>query len=253
MSAPTRGCTFVTGGSRGIGAAIVRALADPKRPLVFGYVREGERAHELLRALPKHVEARALQCDLTQQNEVEAAFAEIESRYGYVSVLVNNAGVHRDGLAVALSDEDWGRVLDLNLSAAFRTCRRAALGMTRARHGRIINLTSIMADQALPGASNYVAAKAGLVGFTRALALELAPRGVTVNAVAPGLVRTELVADVQHFERSARREVPLRRAAEPEEIASCVKFLASEAASYVTGTTLVVDGGVTASAFNILS
>jgi 3-oxoacyl-[acyl-carrier protein] reductase len=160
-----------------------------------------------------------------------------------VLVLVNNAGVRADGLSPQLSDEDWRSVIDTNLSAAFWTTRRALGPMLRARFGRIVNVASVVGPRANAGQSNYAASKAGLIGFTKTVAAEVARRGVTVNAVAPGFVETELTADVPAEVLSA---VPARRPGTPDEVAACVRFLVGEGASYVTGTTLTVDGGMSA-------
>jgi 3-oxoacyl-[acyl-carrier protein] reductase len=160
-----------------------------------------------------------------------------------VLVLVNNAGVRADGLSPQLSDDDWHSVIDTNLSAAFWTTRRALGPMLRARFGRIVNVASVVGPRANAGQSNYAASKAGLIGFTKTVAAEVARRGVTVNAVAPGFIETELTADVPPEVISA---VPARRAGTPEEVAACVSFLAGEQAGYVTGTTLTVDGGMSA-------
>lgn len=250
MSVDTGGCAFVTGGSRGIGAAIARRLVGDGHLVAVGYRQDVRAAQDVVSSVPRG-RAFAIRCDVTSQPDVDKTFQELNEQHGGVTVLVNNAGVHRDGLAIGLTDDDWNDVIDLNLTAAFRTSRVAARAMARARSGRIINVTSILAHSGLPGASNYAAAKAGLGGFTRALALELAPRGVTVNAVAPGLIRTDLTADVTHFDRSCRREVPMRRPGTVNEVAACVSFLAGDDATYVTGQTLTVDGGLTAAAFNI--
>ncbi len=173
-------------------------------------------------------------------------FAELERRFGPVLVLVNNAGVRADGLSMQLDDEEWEHVLATNLSGAFRTTRRALKGMMRGapRPRDQHRVRGRAACAATPGQANYAASKAGLVGFTRTVAAEVARRGVTVNAVAPGLVETELTegVDQQRFIDA----VPARRAGTPEEIAACVRFLASDDAAYVTGTTLTVDGGLTA-------
>jgi 3-oxoacyl-[acyl-carrier protein] reductase len=160
-----------------------------------------------------------------------------------VLVLVNNAGTRADGLTVQMEDDAWQLVVETNLSAAFRLTRRAVRTMTRQRFGRVINIASIVGPKANAGQANYAAAKAGLIGFTRTVAVEVARRGVTVNAVAPGLVDTELTEGIPSKFLEA---IPARRAGTPEDVAACVRFLASDAAGYVTGTTLTVDGGLSA-------
>ncbi len=157
--------------------------------------------------------------------------------------LVNNAGIRADGLSPQLSDEDWDGVVETNLSGAFRLTRRVIVPMIRAREGRIVNVASIVGQRANPGQANYAAAKGGLIAITKTVAAEVARRGVTVNAVAPGLIETDMTEDVGEDLLAA---VPARRAGTPEDVAACVRFLASDAASYVTGTTLTVDGGLTA-------
>jgi 3-oxoacyl-[acyl-carrier protein] reductase len=182
--------------------------------------------------------------DVSLSAAIGPLFEKVEERFGApVLVLVNNAGVRADGLSPQLSDDDWHRVIDTNLSAAFWTTRRALGPMLRARFGRIVNVASVVGPRANPGQSNYAASKAGLIGFTKTVAAEVARRGVTVNAVAPGFVETELTADVPAEVLSA---VPARRPGTPDEVAACVRFLAGEGASYVTGTTLTVDGGMSA-------
>jgi 3-oxoacyl-[acyl-carrier protein] reductase len=160
-----------------------------------------------------------------------------------VLVLVNNAGISRDGLTPSLSDEDWQEVIDTDLTAAFRLSRRALRSMLRARAGRIVNIASVVALRANPGQPNYAAAKAGLIALTKTTAVEVARRGITVNAVAPGWIETDMTASISKELLSA---VPARRAGKPEEIAACVRFLTSEQASYVTGAVLTVDGGLAA-------
>jgi 3-oxoacyl-[acyl-carrier protein] reductase len=243
---PPEGCALVTGASRGIGAAIARALAAEGWPLGVNYRSDQEGAN----AVVSQIEAaggRALAVggDVADPEAVAHVFSQLEQRFGPVLVLVNNAGVRADGLSMQLDDDEWEHVLATNLSGAFRTTRRALKGMMRARHGRVINIASVVGGvRGNAGQANYAASKAGLVGLTRTVAAEVARRGVTVNAVAPGLVETELTEgiDQQRFLDA----VPARRAGTPEEIAACVRFLASEDAAYVTGTTLTVDGGLTA-------
>jgi 3-oxoacyl-[acyl-carrier protein] reductase len=180
---------------------------------------------------------------VSEPGGLDEAFAALEARLGPVLVLVNNAGVRADDLTLRIGDDEWSRVVETNLSGAFRATRRALRGMLRARFGRIVNVASVVGPRANPGQANYAASKAGLIGMTRTVAAEVARRGVTVNAVAPGLVKTELTEDVA--ERMLEG-VPARRAGRPEEVAACVSFLASEEAGYVTGTTLTVDGGLSA-------
>ena len=170
-----------------------------------------------------------------------AAFAEVRERFGPVLALVNNAGVTRDGLAVRMPDEDWSTVLDTNLTGAFH-CTKSALGdMMKARWGRIVNISSVVAERANPGQANYVAAKAGLLGFTRTVAREMGKRGITVNAITPGVIETDMTAELTGDLKSA---VPAGRVGTPEEVAAAVAFLLSDDAEYINGATLAVDGGL---------
>jgi 3-oxoacyl-[acyl-carrier protein] reductase len=239
-----QGCALVTGGSRGIGAAIALALAGDGWPVAVNYrADEAAAAATVARIEAGGGQALAVQADVTAAPELDGMFDELEQRYGRVLVLVNNAGVRADDLSISLTDEDWGRVIDTNLTAAFRATRRALRGMIRERFGRVINLASVVGPRANAGQANYAAAKAGLIGMTKTIAVEVARRGVTVNAIAPGLIETDMTADLNGELLSA---VPARRAGRPEEVAACARFLASEAAGYVTGTTLYVDGGLAA-------
>jgi len=238
------GCVLVTGGARGIGAATAAALAADGWPVAINYRSDADGAEAVARTIrDSGGRAEAIQADVRDPAAVSALFSVVEERLGLVLVLVNNAGVRADGLAPQLGDDEWERVLETNLSAAFRATRRALKPMIRARFGRVVNIASVVGPRANAGQANYAASKAGLIGFTKTVAVEVARRGVTVNAVAPGFVETHLTDGVGNgFVES----IPARRAGTPEEIASCVRFLASDDASYVTGTTLTVDGGLSA-------
>jgi 3-oxoacyl-[acyl-carrier protein] reductase len=244
MASEREGCALVTGASRGIGAAIACALAVDGWPVGVNF-RSGEAgAKEIVRRIEDDGgRALAVHADVTVAEDLEQLFATLEERHGRVLVLVNNAGVRSDDLALSLSDEDWGRVLETNLTAAFRATRRALRGMIRERFGRVINVASVVGPRANAGQANYAAAKAGLIGMTKTVAVEVARRGVTVNAIAPGLIDTDMTADLDGELLAA---VPARRAGRVEEVAACARFLASEQAGYVTGGTLYVDGGLAA-------
>jgi 3-oxoacyl-[acyl-carrier protein] reductase len=234
----------VTGASRGIGAAVARALAADGWPVGVNFRSDEEGAARVVSAIEEHGgQAFAVRGDISDPSAPEEIFTQLEERFGPVLVLVNNAGVRADGLSPQIDDDDWDRVLSTNLSGAFRTTRRALKGMLRARYGRVVNVASIVGTHANPGQANYAASKAGLIGMTKTVAAEVARRGITVNAVAPGYVETEMLSGLNGNFLEA---VPARRLGTPEEIAECVRFLASDGASYVTGTTLTVDGGLTA-------
>jgi 3-oxoacyl-[acyl-carrier protein] reductase len=238
------GCALVTGGSRGIGAAIATALAADGWPVGVNYRSDDVAARDTVaRIAGAGGRALAVQGDVTDPAELEGLFAALEGEYGRVLVLVNNAGVRADNLALSLSDGEWSEVLETNLSAVFRATRHALRGMIRERFGRVINIASVIGPRANAGQSNYAAAKAGLIGMTKTIAVEVARRGVTVNAIAPGLIETDMTADLDGELLSA---VPAKRAGRPEEVAACASFLASERAAYVTGSTLYVDGGLAA-------
>jgi 3-oxoacyl-[acyl-carrier protein] reductase len=241
---PPEGCALITGAARGIGAASARAIAAAGWPVGVNYREDSEGAGRVVAEIEGDGgTAIACQADVTDSAATEALFLLLQERFGPVLVLVNNAGVRADGLTPQLAEEEWARVIETNLSAAFRTTRQALGPMLRARFGRVVNVASIVGPRANAGQANYAASKAGLIGFTRTVAVEVARRGITVNAVAPGLIETRLTEDLGNGLRDA---VPVRRAGTPEEVAACVRFLASEEASYVTGATLTVDGGLSA-------
>jgi 3-oxoacyl-[acyl-carrier protein] reductase len=245
MVAEREGCALVTGASRGIGAAIARALARDGWPVGVNYRTDRDRAEELVAEIEREGgRALAVRADVTDSTAPDQLFETLESHWGTrVLALVNNAGINRDDLAPSLRDEDWSAVIETDLSAAFRLMRRALGAMLRARTGRIVNIASVAGLRANPGQSNYAAAKAGLIALTKTAAVEVARRGITINAVAPGLIDTEMTAGLPGDLLAA---VPARRAGSPEEVAACVRFLASEDASYVTGAVLTVDGGLAA-------
>jgi 3-oxoacyl-[acyl-carrier protein] reductase len=241
----TEGCALVTGASRGIGAATAKALAADGWAVGVGY-RSGS---EVAQAVVSEIEsaggtAVALQGDITDPQTPDALFAALEESFGRpVLCLVNNAGVTDDDLTPSLSDEAWQTVIDTDLTAAFRLTRRALRPMMRARAGRIVNIASVVGLRANPGQPNYAAAKAGLIALTRNAAVEVARRGITINAVAPGWIDTEMTQDV---DQALLERVPARRAGTAEEVAACVRFLTSDQAGYVTGAVLSVDGGLAA-------
>jgi NAD(P)-dependent dehydrogenase (short-subunit alcohol dehydrogenase family) len=225
MSAPDGAVALVTGGTRGIGASIAERLkADGYKVATLG--RSGG----------------DVQADVSDPASVQKAFDEVREKFGPVLILVNNAGVTADGLAIRMPDDDWSSVIDTNLTGAFNCTKRGLEDMLKARWGRIVNVSSVSAERANSGQANYAASKAGLLGFTRVVAKEMGKRNITANAVTPGFIDTDMTAELPQGEITAH--IPAARVGRPEEVAAAVAFLVSDEAAYVNGATLAVDGGL---------
>jgi len=237
---------LVTGGSGGIGRAVVLRLAAEGANVVVHYAKNAESAAKAVEEAQKFgVQALALQADVSLAEQAERLVSETIDALGGLDILVNNAGITRDGLLVRMKDEDWDAVINTNLKGAFNCSRAAAKQMLRKRWGRIINISSVVGLIGNPGQANYCASKAGLIGFTKALAKELGPRGITVNAVAPGFITTEMTASLPEDVRQRMlANIPLGFFGEPRDVAAAVAFLASDDARYINGHVLQVDGGL---------
>jgi 3-oxoacyl-[acyl-carrier protein] reductase len=225
---------LVTGGNRGIGLSIATAFREAGDQVAVTY-RSGEPPEGFL----------GVKCDITDQEQVDAAFDTIQAEHGPVEILVANAGITRDTLLLRMSDDDWSAVIDTNLTGSFRVARRAAKGMLRLRKGRIVFISSVVGMLGSPGQVNYAASKSGLIGMSRSMARELGSRGITANVVAPGFVETDMTAVLpEETQKQYLSQIPLGRFGLTEEIAKAVRWLASDEAGYITGAVIPVDGGI---------
>jgi 3-oxoacyl-[acyl-carrier protein] reductase len=245
MERMTNRTAFVTGASRGIGRAIALALGKAGARIVVAS-NEPENNEKVASEIREAGgEAVTVYLDLSSPESIKDAFGTVLKQFGYIDILVNNAGVTKDGLAVRMKPADWDLVLNINLRGAFLAAQQALPGMMKERWGRIINIASVVGQSGNPGQANYVASKAGVIGLTKALAQEVGSRNITVNAVAPGFIETDMTAKLTPEQRDAMlAKVPLKRAGLPEDVAAAVKFLASDDAAYITGLILSVNGGM---------
>ena len=236
---------IVTGASRGIGHAAARALAEAGWRVV-GTATSADGAAAITRALAGHgTPGRGAVLDVGSADSVDALFAALDEKGDSPGVLVNNAGITRDGLLARMNIKNWDEVINVNLGGAYKMCRAALRPMMRARAGRIINIASVTGLTGNPGQTNYAAAKAGIIGFTKSLAREVASRGITVNAVAPGFIDTDMTRELSERQREVLLgDIPLGRLGAPDDVAALVAFLASPAAGYITGETIHVNGGL---------
>ena len=236
---------LVTGGSRGIGRAIVETLAKEGAKVAFVYNSNTDAANEVVASL-EDCEVEAIQADVKCKEAADKVIDQVVEKWGTVDILVNNAGIIRDGLLATMDSDQWQAVIDTNLTSVFNFCQAVTRTMMSARYGRIINMSSVAADTSNPGQANYAASKGGVEGFTRCIATELARRGITANAVAPGFIETDMTeAVVNAAGKEIKKRIPARRLGQPDDIAKAVLYLASDDASYVTGQVLKVDGGLT--------
>ena len=246
MTAPLQGqVTLVTGATRGIGRAIAQRLAQDGAT-VIGTATTGEGAATIAAMLAEAGNAgTGVALDVTDRNATDAVVKDVEARYGAITILVNNAGVTRDNLLLRMMDEEWDATLATNLTPVYRLSKAVMRGMMKARHGRIVNIGSVVGSSGNPGQANYAAAKAALIGFTKSLAQEVGSRNITVNCVAPGFIDTDMTKALPDAAREALLgRIPLGRLGSPEDIANAVAYLAGPGGAYVTGTTLHVNGGM---------
>jgi 3-oxoacyl-[acyl-carrier protein] reductase len=240
----TNRTAFITGASRGIGRACAIALSDAGARVAVG-ARNTQQLDELAEQLGSQGrEVFPVPLDLSSAESIKEAFAKTAKDFGAIGILVNNAGITKDGLALRMKKDDWDTVLATNLTGAFLAIQQVLQGMMRERWGRIINISSVVGETGNPGQANYVASKAGLIGLTKSIAREMGSRNITVNAVAPGFIETDMTAGLSdELKANMLAQVPLKRLGRPQDVASAVRFLASEEAAYITGHVLDVNGG----------
>lgn len=241
-----RKVALVTGASRGIGQAIAKELARDESLIVIGTATTADGASSISHYFAKWgLEGDGIIMNVADPESVANGVKEITQAYGAPAILVNNAGITRDGLMLRMSEEDWAEVINTNLSSVYRVSKAVLRGMTKARWGRIVNITSVVAGMGNPGQANYCASKAGIEGFSRSLAKEISGRGVTINCVAPGFIETDMTEELPDATKASMlASVPMARLGQPEEVAGAVRFLVSNDASYITGETLHVNGGM---------
>lgn len=246
MTETTGRVVVVTGGSRGIGRAICAALSAPGTTVHFNYNRDVDAARTTAEGIEAAGgKAQIHQADVASETAVSGFLGAIAKESGRIDVLVNNAGITRDGLLVRMKESDWDAVMDVNLKGTFNCMKVAAKAMMKQRYGRIINISSVVGVSGNPGQANYVASKAGVIGLTKAVARELASRNITVNAVAPGYIATDMTGDISEKARETMvGQIPMGRIGTPADIAGVVAFLASAAADYITGQVIHVSGGL---------
>lgn len=237
---------IVTGGTRGIGRAIALKLADKGANIVINYRNSDKEAEELKAILEKKgVKVLTVKCDISNFEDSKDLMDKCKEVFGKIDILVNNAGITKDTLIMRMKEEDFDNVIDVNLKGTFNCAKHASAIMLKQRFGKIINMTSVVGIAGNAGQVNYAASKAGVIGLTKSLAKELGSRGITVNAVAPGFINTDMTASLsEKVKEEASKNIPLKRLGDPEDVANLVRFLASDAANYITGQVINVDGGM---------